>query len=159
MPQDYFFKTNFFVIWRIFCRWSLSSGSSLINPASNCLLHHTCSTKRNNIRNIRFRQQPYDWCCLPRHVDGISHAVKRSGNSRHNSVAVQAFLEQTFPRKLIGSRDRITCPCHLPDFALSSYFCSTNEMLFHPLAGRVRNISVKFTPTVLKNEWFQKDKA
>jgi len=42
--------------------------------------------------------------------------------SRHyNSVAVQAFLEQRFPRNLIGSRDRITCPCHLPDFALIEF--------------------------------------
>jgi hypothetical protein len=46
-----------------------------------------------------------------------SHAVPatRSGKPRHNNVAVLIFLDQTFPRKLIGSRGRVTCPFHLPD--------------------------------------------
>jgi len=42
---------------------------------------------------------------------------------------------------------------------LSSYFGSTNETLFQPLAGKLRNTAAKFTPAVLKNEWTRMRKA
>jgi hypothetical protein len=46
---------------------------------------------------------------------------------------------------------RVTCRSHLPDFALiGSYFSSTKEMLFHPLAGKVRNTATRFRQAVLK---------
>lgn len=70
---DNFVKTNLIIICSSSCKWSLFFWFSLISSASICLLRCSCSTDTNNIRNIRFRQQPYDWCCVLRHVDGISH--------------------------------------------------------------------------------------
>jgi len=37
-------------------------------------------TRLHNIRNIRFRQQPYNWCCVPRHIGGISHTDFEKGD-------------------------------------------------------------------------------
>ena len=71
-PPYYFVKTHSIVIWRSSCKSSLFFSFPLINSASICLLHRTLCTETNNIRNIPFRQQPYGWCCVTRHVDGIS---------------------------------------------------------------------------------------